>query len=197
MWASHATKLIAALGVLAMGCGAIARAQTTPVEAGADVEALPMLDPCPSQPDLQPKVPCTELGRVCEYNYGAAEPLCAGAQACLLDSGWQDTRNAHPCVNPCPSSPPTGSCGYTYNVAVCSYPDAGVDCVCAGCSPGKNLPKWSCFAPASVCAKRPELGTACSVPGMRCEYPPVCCGAFVQKCERGVWMKEQQQGCPP
>jgi hypothetical protein len=189
------------IAVALCGCGGTVA--TTPVEAGvltdANVDAtLPMLDPCPAMPDLQPKIPCTELGRVCEYSYGNIEPLCAGAQTCLLDGGWQDTRTAHPCVNMCPASPPSGNCGSTpFGVEICSYPDAGVDCVCANCTAPVGNPMWQCFGPSAVCAKRPQLGTGCSDPAAQCEYPPSCCGAFVQKCERGVWMQEPQQGCPP
>jgi hypothetical protein len=188
--------LLISLSVVALfGCGT----STSVASDAGDEPTLPMLDPCPSAPDLTPKIPCTELGRVCEYSNDAV-PLCNGAQTCLLDGGWQDLRNSLPCPRPsdCPPSPPSGSCGgLIFRNEICSYPDAGVDCVCAQCLPGKQLLTWSCFTPTPTCAQRSLLGTACSDPTARCEYPPSCCGAFLEKCERGVWTQEQQQACPP
>jgi hypothetical protein len=155
------------------------------------------IEPCP--PTAR-QVPQCKDALVCEYNYGGISPLCAGAQICLADGGWLDTRNGHPCPNQgtsCPAAPPIGACD-SYFPIICSYPDAGQDCVCgASCGPGKQVPTWRCFNPSQTCLKRPELGSACDEPGLRCEYPPGCCGAWVQTCSRGVWMQEQTQGCPP
>lgn len=187
---------LSAIAFLTAGCGMVADVHS---DAG-DEAPQAMFDACPPMAIAgKPPQPCA-VGLVCEYNYGSTLPLCQGAQACLADGGWQDTRNALACPSQaqCPALPPAGPCNTKAlpAVEICSYPDAGVDCVCATCAGGKPSVAWRCFSPTPTCAKRPELGTACSDPTARCEYPPACCGAFVQKCERGVWLQEPQPGCP-
>ncbi len=189
-------RTLIALALLGAGCGAITSA---PSDAGHDGPQS-MLDACPPTPVMGPTLLPCEPGLVCEYNV-STQPLCGGTQSCLADGGWRDTRSLISCPTQatCPTSPPAGACNSQAWPEVCEYPDAGVDCVCAPCKVGKlaSTLAWYCFAPDPACATRPRLGTACSDPTARCEYPPGCCGAFVQKCARGVWMQEEQPGCPP
>ena len=189
--ATIATSLIA--------CGRSGLGFDQSSEAGPSDAALGNIEPCPTAPRL--RIPECKDAILCEYNGQSIVPLCRGYQECLADGGWRDTRNSLPCPaqEQCPRTSPSGPCtGSSFSSGICSYPDAGVDCICASCGSGPAAFQWECFAPPATCLARPQLGTACNEPGAICKYPPSCCTAWVQKCDRGVWVRDQPtRQCAP
>jgi hypothetical protein len=77
----------------------------------------------------------------------------------------------------------------------CGYPQGDCYCSLGGGPVSMGPPKWICVAtPAGCPGPRPNIGAACSQPGLSCNYG-ACLGGVQLQCEEGQW-QEQEVPCP-
>jgi len=70
----------------------------------------------------------------------------------------------------------------------CAYPEG--QCDCADTLPVATLhPRWLCVMPAPGCPEpRPSIGSACTQPGLSCNYA-ACSGGVALQCSAGYWKR--------
>lgn len=144
---------------------------------------------------------CEPGGIVCTYGDDVRID-CRHARKCaggvwIQDESREDCRPAP--GGYCPSAVPSGACtpvSYDGQVidsngqAVCAYPD-GTTCVCNLCeTEGCEGPAWDCASPPITVdcpSSAPNLGAACSTPGVACDYGFPCQGGGSFVCKGTVW----------
>jgi len=161
---------------------------------------VPDLTQCPTEePALE--AACTADGAVCTYG-NEVRVDCRHALRCasgkwMKHEGWGDCRSAPKTY--CPAAPPSGACTpVTWEgqpiegrgQAVCDYA-GGATCVCSPCL-GENCVGfvWDCAMPpakAACPAIAPNLGGACAVIGVTCNYGFPCQGGASFVCKDSVW----------
>lgn len=151
---------------------------------------------CPSSPPASGGT-CSPLELQCEYGPNT-DPACNTVMQCMT-KGWQTTVSTlcPPLGPPCPTTyatvPVNQDC--PQDNATCSYPE-GV-CICTQDFGGATrvTPGWDCFPTQGSCpSPRPHLGTACSQPGLDCNYG-ACSGGLAEICKNGYW-QQQATTCP-
>ena len=76
----------------------------------------------------------------------------------------------------------------------CAYPEGQCNCTRSG-PVVRQEPAWVCTPTSAGCpAPRPDLGTACSQPGLVCDYGG-CSGGVNEICKDGYW-QDQPTPCP-
>jgi hypothetical protein len=111
----------------------------------------------------------------------------------LQDSMVQDTgTDARDDAGMCPAAVPSGDC--TPSGLGCYYP--GQTCYCShGAPPMVNL-TWHCTPLAAGCPEpAPAVGSACSQPGLMCDYG-ACIGGTAVQCTVNKWTPALVI-CPP
>jgi hypothetical protein len=147
---------------------------------------------CPPTPPTS-KSKCPILDAQCEYG-GSPSPSCNQLFSCAPD-GWRDNGPAMCAMGTCPASYSDIKMSATC-VPVgldCAYSEG--QCNCSYALPAGTGQVWRCFTPPVPCPEpRPMLGSACSQPGLMCDYG-VCEGAVAMTCLAGYW-NEQAVACP-
>jgi hypothetical protein len=125
---------------------------------------------------------------------------CASADASVGDSSVGVVSNDPQCPSAWASTSAGGvpaTC--TVNGLVCTYPEGQAEC-----APDGTVLKWWTDGSTPGCSETaPKAGTACSLPGTRCDYitgPPGLVSTFITSycCDgsRCAWTIEQGGGCP-
>ncbi len=148
---------------------------------------------CPSNPPTG-GAQCPKIGLKCEYGTNP-NPACNQVETCE-PSGWSIPAPGQCEQGTCPARyidvPQNKSCSPLG--LDCSYAEG--QCNCAQALPvGGATPIWQCAYPGKGCSEpRPRIGSACSQPGLACDYG-ACTGGVNLVCTGGAWV-EQQTPCP-
>lgn len=139
---------------------------------------------------------CAPSGLSCEYG-DDPNPGCNAIVTCQGSAGWSAPPPGAHCM---PGTCPAAYSGVPQGM-VCS--PQGLDCAYAqgqcNCAPtapvsGPN-PVWQCSTPAFGCPEpRPREGSACSSPGLTCDYG-ACSGGVSLECSDGFW-RVTSMACP-
>lgn len=137
---------------------------------------------------------CARVGLVCEYG-SDPDPGCNQLETCETN-GWSKPAAGRCVTGVCPAhygDVPVGK-DCTAPGLDCAYLEG--QCDCAGTAPVSGpTPVWQCATPQPGCPEpRPRLGSACSRPGLSCDYG-ACTGGVDVQCSDGVW-KEEPTICP-
>jgi hypothetical protein len=131
---------------------------------------------------------CAPSGISCEYG-SDPNPECNVIVTCQGSAGWSAPPPGFHCM--------PGTCPATYADVPqdkdcspqgldCAYPQGQCNCAPTVPASGPN-PVWQCSTPASGCPEpRPREGTACSSPGLTCDYG-ACTGGVSLECSDGYW----------
>jgi hypothetical protein len=123
----------------------------------------------------------------CEYGTNP-NPVCNDTETCMANGTW-----SYPTPGP---ACPAGTCPATYadvpqgkecmpQELDCSYPEG--QCNCAFTPVASTTPVWQCSTPAQGCPEpRPNIGAACTQPGLACNYGS-CTGGVELQCTDGSW----------
>ena len=133
------------------------------------------------------------VGLECEYGSNPS-PDCDRTYDCT-SAGWS---------TPAPVDCVSGTCPATYKDVdqgkactpmglACSYAEG--QCNCSNQPIAAPSPIWQCSTPVAGCPEpRPDIGTACTQPGLQCDYG-ACTGGAAEECTDGYW-QQAAVGCP-
>jgi hypothetical protein len=122
-------------------------------------------------------------------------PACNEVISCTM-TGWSFPPPAHCLPGMCPASYAAVPQGMTCSPdgLDCAYPEGQCNCGNPGPVVGPN-PVWTCAQPAQGCPNpRPRIGSACSQPGLSCDYG-ACSGGVEVQCKDGSWQRANV-ACP-
>jgi hypothetical protein len=153
---------------------------------------------------------CSSEGIACEYGIGSH--LGCNTVARCSDGAWYVTAPDPMATNCGPT--PVATCPTTYGGVPkgtactesgleCSYSEATCGCTIPEGPPmffpdgGEPQTTWICVTPPAGCPDpRPHLGTACSSPGLYCDYGTCTFSdGEAESCTDGYWQGEPA-GCP-
>jgi hypothetical protein len=160
---------------------------------------------CPSSPPAEGSS-CSSPNLYCEW--GNDPNMSCNTIAQCVGGQWMVQKPSGQCPTPpnpsaCPAtfaSVPVGQhCGDLVGTT-CEYPQGFCGCAVPSGGPypedASAVATWICDAPQAGCPMpRPKLGTACSQPGLQCDYSPCSLptGASLV-CQNGAW-QDQPYGC--
>lgn len=151
---------------------------------------------CPASPPTS-GASCPISGAQCEYGSDPNE-ACNALYICTGGRWTQPPRGG------CP--PPGATCPASYGAVPvgmkctpeflgCEYPQGTCECTRNGPGPTRLEPAWSCTPTPQGCSSpRPRIGSACSQPGLSCNYG-ACSGGVAIVCKNGYWQPENVP-CP-
>jgi len=139
---------------------------------------------------------CSPSGISCEYG-DDPNPECNTIVTCQGSAGWSGPPPGSHCMpGTCPATyadVPQGKDCSPFGLD-CAYPQGQCNCAETVPASGPN-PVWQCSTPASGCPEpRPREGSACSSPGLTCDYG-ACTGGVSLECSDGYW-RVAQVACP-
>jgi hypothetical protein len=153
---------------------------------------------------------CQTPGIECEYGTNP-NPSCNALFRCMAPD--QPDCAAGQCIwgtasagGSCTAPDAGAACAATYATVpvnqqctpqglACAYAQGSCYCSLGAGPVSMGPPKWLCVAtPAGCPGPRPNIGEACSEPGLSCDYG-ACLGGVELACQNGQW-QEQAVPCP-